>query len=365
MTGAASSTWVAMAMLAVATAPAWSQEPVGSVGCVECAVEVGAVTVYGAFSDTVGLASLPRAVVRPDGAALFVSDVASASGALVYGSTGDLQGVLGRAGDGPGEMRQALRIAQGDSLTVIQAVDREVHVFGLGGDFKRVVRGVPMSVRNLKVSGDSALVVVSGSRRPAAAPGRIVHLYDAVTGAHRGAVGPDVELDPRRAPAIVDVAVGRDGLWLLQPPDQISQWLPAGMVRSFRWSADWLAEVDASYRGTPLAEAVVEMQGWEDRQRERFWILTLINQGGGREDLLADAQPGGALLPDAFSPTVLHRTFDTVVSVLDLETGAVLAHRLFDEAAVQFLDDGRLLVARDDPTGYLWAEAWELRLEGR
>lgn len=76
------------------------------------------------------------------------------------------------------------------------------------------------------------------------------------------------------------------------------------------------------------------------------------------------SEPGAAPLPsDRFSPSRLRGVINTIISVVDLDDGSVLAHLELDGVASHFLTDGRVLMPREDAVRYQWIDVVELELQ--
>jgi hypothetical protein len=103
------------------------------------------------------------------------------------------------------------------------------------------------------------------------------------------------------------------------------------------------------------------MELWEDPESGLLWVMTLVAQPGAGP-AFPEVQPGAPLPTDFFSPERLREVFNTLISVVDLGDGSVLAHLELDLATSYFLDDGRLLVARENASGFQWAEIVRLGL---
>lgn len=219
---------------------------------------------------------LPDSFARPDGVAvsdeaIFVSDIATQH-VLRLNAEGVLQGMYGRAGSGPGELRNPAGIAVNDSLlAVVDLGNGRISLFARRtGRFIRVVP-LPYVVMSVGVLPDGQLVLPSPSdscafaildrsgsitlagRRPALPPG-VTPIFPRYTFAARS----DLILTSGDTVLIADVATGSltaysvDGALLKQ------YWIPSNVRSDIRLSIERAAQALGNrVVFTPMFDALV------------------------------------------------------------------------------------------------------------
>lgn len=338
----------------------------GQSTCATCEIVITARNAYGLRSDSIGLVG-PLYAATWGGEVYIVSDFLPTAGVLVYGADGSLSRTLGRSGRGPGEFQKAVRIAVARDEMFVQDRSGILQVFAPDGSFLRILRGIPPSLTNIAIAGDSTLVVIASNSRPPGGADRPVHMYHTKAGKLIGSAGPKRDLRPGQKPSVTHVAAGSDGsVWAIQPPGEITRWSTDGtLLTKLRWSPTWLAHVDRSFSGiTPDEQSLFGRDVWQDPETGLLWVLTEFADPRVEEPF-PELAPGAPMPDDYFSPARLNRIITTIVSVVDPVRGAVLAHVRIPGAADQFADDGRLVLLQEDEDGHQWVELIQMELVRR
>jgi hypothetical protein len=335
----------------------------GRPSCAQCRIAVTSRMALGSRSDAEILAGMARVVVGNEGRYYAVSDLLAASGVFIYGPRGRFEEMLGQIGEGPGEFDRAWRIAATASGNVyVHDLRGVLHIFGPDRRFKRLVRGPGLPVADPIAIGDTIVALITGGSRPRAVPDREVVLYDTRSGTLIGGVGPSTELRPgstRNVRAIAPAA--ESSLWLVQPGAQsIERWpLKGNHSLALTWSDDWARFVD----GAPAESGARLGRVWEDAAGRLLWVLSRF-QDPEYEDLTAQLAPGQPYPSGYYDPAEMDDRYDTIISVIDLTNGAVVAHQRLDEYGYQFLENGRLVLMREADDGYQSVEIATLELQG-
>jgi hypothetical protein len=352
-----------LALLVHEAALAQTRTVTGAPACDSCRIQLDRTVRIGERSDSVGIAGLPRVALGARGNFYVISDLLPTAGALVYDSAGRHQGTLGREGSGPGELRQAVRIATNSPGQVfLQDPYGTVHVFGPDGHFMQSLPGIAPALTNMAVIGDSMLALPTRSR-PRTAPDRPVQLYGTRSGRWLLGIGPREDLVGSTPPTIASVAASASGaVWIVRVPDEIQLWsLNGSRLATLSWSRDWLRF--AGVARLPPENAYVLHDVWEDPANGLLWVVSVFDD----PDAANDPPPGRAGQPiprGALDPSRLNAAKNSVVSVLDPRSGRIVAHLRLDEAIYEFLRDGRIVTMRENADGHQELVILSLRLIG-
>lgn len=337
----------------------------GVPSCGTCEVRVRSRVILGSRSDSVGIAGLSNVAAGGSGEFYVVSPFMPTAGALTYDSAGVLLGTLGRSGNGPGELSQAMKVAttrSGDIL--IQDLRGAIHVFDPAGHFQRVVRGIPSSPADITAVGDSLVAVPEVLRQAEGSYRHEIRVYELHSGRFVVALGDGITTSP----GITDVATARSlsEVWLVDSPMEFSLWSLDGRHQStLKWDPGWARHLGGVFAKSESAEPLTRARSlWQDSATGLLWVATVL-QDPSKPDPFRPVEPGSPLPRDYFSPARLAASFDAIISVLDPSTGEVIVHQrlsLPNSVAQAFLDDGRLTAIHEDADGYMSVQILTLRL---
>ena len=308
----------------------------------DCRIELERIT---RISDADDPGILPPEIVwlQETEAGTFVSASLDRTQIAEFGPDGLLVGVIGRAGQGPGEFGEVVTPipGPGDTLFAPDLVQGRITMFGpdrsLAGTF-------PMPFRPALVMPDGSFLVAEqiGRREMIGYPMHVVDREGRVV----RSFGTD---EPQYRPDLDDILTrnvtpGQDGkVWAMVPARYIlERWDPSTgeLLQSTRIRSDWFRESLESYtddetvRPPPLVDGL-----WEDGDGF-VWIIV--------QDADADWEPPpGANEHRLFDPQEYNRTYDSVIEVVDPGTGRVLASRRFDEMLL-YRPPSRILVSPVD-----------------
>jgi len=291
----------------------------GDLDCRECRIDLARVVTLGDSTDTSSV--LPNAAGREcmvgklSTGEYVLSGVAGGGFLNVYSAAGKLVRTIGRKGGGPGEFRSPLRVAvaTGDSLYVLDDANSRIQVVSAAGTYARVFP-TRDRYRSFTLLPDDRLLLF---RLPKSRNDRLFHGFDR-EGREVMAFGapqqPDSALDLEnwlvsRAP--------RDRFWTAsiwsyelrrwRGPDSLdltvirkAEWFPSPSVHS--------ADVYVKVPPPPLL-----LHAWEDDQG-RLWTYIAVADPNWR--------PGMGM---RVTPEWQEKTFDTIIEVIDLGSGRLLA----------------------------------------
>ena len=174
------------------------------------------------------LAGEPRELVRDSGGRYYMTEWRGGERVLVFSPAGRFDSELGRAGDGPGEFRNAtgLAVDAGDSLWVVDRAARRTSVFTPAGIYARSFRTpgawtIEIMPNGAKVFGGAFVLAGLTVRRVAVL---------APMGTELRTIGPPTEVLPGVPSSGVRLASRRrGGVWRSDPRAyRVSAWTLAG-----------------------------------------------------------------------------------------------------------------------------------------
>lgn len=338
----------------------------GEPSCETCEIRIVDRVALGSIDDEVSPSGSVRVVLGRNDGFYLISDNLPLPGVMSYAPSGEFRGILGREGEGPGEMGRSWRLGStpDGSLYVYDVLQAAVHVFGAEGDWQRTVRPVVSPLHGPVPLGDSILAIVPGSVRPPEVPDREVVLYHSHTGEILGGVGPVGPFVSGQPTSVSAVADGGDGtIWLARGgAEVIERWTASSQeAGALRWEEGWVRYARPDGRTAVFLGAHL----WQDTENGLLWVVSNSPDPSYVAPPPSGLEPGQPLPVGYMDPASLNARHSPIVSVVDPERGQVLAHRMMDRYVHSVLGDGRLVVVNESETGYQWAEVLTLQLSGR
>lgn len=283
-------------------------------------------------------------------------------------ATGVLIRRLTRQGSGPGEMRgpRSFRRMAGDSLFVYDDRQRRYTVFSPGS--YRYVRSGPVQGlwAGSVIPTTDGRILVAATVASREAVGFPMHLYRPA-GEHVASFGSTgrsavrgTDGDDRAAEVAAD---GQFWAISLRGPTIIERYTADGKPRQvipFSREAE-LPSVQVPGPQT-LRLAIVSMDD------KHLWILSAIADVNWRRGVLNDpsarASPGSRAMRGEIRIGSYSRFFDSVVDVVDVRTGVIVARRRSDAFITHILPGGYVVAHTESPDGepVIRVEKWVLRL---
>jgi hypothetical protein len=334
---------VALLLLGVSPAvdPLQGQEPklLVEAGVVREIRAVGS-TVLGSADDPFNLSSaFPMVHRRLDGGYVVLSLHYELSSLALFDEKGRFTGELGGQGDGPGEHRRLVAFAAHalDSVVTVDASGR-FNVFGPGGNFVRSGRmsPIPWLVRWLK---DGRMIAAADSHQPSSA-GVPLHLMspDGTLIASFGS-RPDEVMDlgssssQRRRIPIASGSGPEMRVYSVGPMTyRIDSWSPDG----------------------ELQDSWVRRNEWFPVSPGKAAVITGVHEGSPGELWVAFAVADPRRFPEPegrFSIGQMNRIVDTLVEVVHLSAGRILARGRVAGRAAGFSSAGELVTLEEDEIG--------------
>lgn len=287
---------------------------------------------------------------------------AAGHGALAfYDSTGRLRAIRGPKGRGPGEFQTitSAAVGPGDSLYVSDLYNGVLSIFSPRDH--RFVRALPGSSSNLVFRGTSIGRLASPmvSRQREGGIQTFGHRRYAWGDTVAEPIGSGIPFD--RAGAATAAPDG--GVWIADRRTYAMTLFDGTReVRTVRRDVDWFPRDTSPItapawvgKGRPF---IADMNVGDDG---RLWVLIKRKNPNYSDTTRYQPRP---MSPLGFPP--LEQIFETVLEVLDPETGELIDSRVLPGNMIRFIAPGRLFQKTDvDSTGALMLRIWDARLKPR
>lgn len=238
---------------------------------------------------------------------------------FVYDHEGAMTRRIGRRGQGPGELSGSLKLAvgQGDTLFVLDNDQARLSVFESSGDFVRSFPA-PNRVRSFVLLNDGNLLF---HRTPSGPEDALFHLTNS-DGSRSQQFG-DVAQDLPELDGQVIASADPHGFWTasIWRYELLRHKSPSSLEQKVTRRVDWFPSGGKYVDGMPFSipSPPVLKQLWDDGAG-RIWVYSLVPD--------ASWKPNIPLTPNYEWARL---NFDTVIEVIDLGTGKVLAFGRYDE----------------------------------
>jgi hypothetical protein len=331
-----------------------------------CEIVLSRLVRLGAPDDTIAI--LPNSLAARDSRGRFyVTPILPEGSVAVFGADGRFARTIGRRGGGPGELSRTryVAIGDGDSLLVYDSRQR-LSLFAPDATF----------ARSRAMAGG-----VSAFRMAAVQGGKVV--LNNYSPAHRSLVVVDRDFSGTaefgksiagsRAPEPDELQVrlaaldsGRFAAAQQSYRYLIQVWDTAGrLVRQFARDPDWFRRwTPEDLRTYGLGTARPYIVGLlADIPQRRLWLVARIPDRRWQDPPPIPASERGRERPIAPVPlTSLSRVYDTIVEVLDMDSGRVLITQRFDDVFAAFMGGGLLYRVEEDPDGLAFIEVWRTEI---
>jgi hypothetical protein len=343
----------------VAHNPLWAQRsltvstrPV----CAACEIRLDSIAVLGRIGDAETLMGNSR-VVRNASGRYYVGPTYSPGNVAVYDARGAFVQAIGHQGAGPGEVTSVeyLAVGHGDTLGVFGSDNMVL----FSPDF-RVIRDIRFNAAPraaIVLPGGSTLIHAYYFDRESF--GHPFHVFDAngtrrrSFGAETGVVrGADLATQTRwLAPAAAGVWTARPNRYEIELRDTTGT-VRLRLSRQPEWFEPWEAYPSgAPYQVRPPSQIVAIRED----EFQRLWVLAYVASA----DWQPSSQAGREL---RVTPRTQDQLFDTVLDVIDVQDGNVLASRTLPVAAAGFAGPNALYVHEETADGLVVVRVYQLTL---
>lgn len=345
-----------------------------TVSCPDCRIVLDSVVVLdGRRAEHVGE---PVALAHMSDGRVLLSPQFDMSLVAVFDQRGRFLGRLGRKGEGPGEFMGVgqIRVGRGDTVRIYDHWNPRVTVFSpeleLVGT-RKMTLPVGGGTNGLVELPDGRLV----TQRPFAIPeyaGFPVHLMSAdgkiLLSFGSEEENPGYRLGQERLMWHTIASASDDRVWVAPTTRySIGLWdLSGRMLAKLDRAPSWFPPhpdspfgIDYDNPNSPPHPGIIGL--WQDSEG-RLWTLTYVADEHYQEALGPVQGIGGELR----AVTNEQRYSDTMVEVLDPQSGELIASRRIDASLNMFAaisKTGRVAAYREDERGFPYVDVWDLRLE--
>lgn len=289
--------------------------------CPTCTIELREIALLGSETDPSSFrpnaAGLGCMVGVTEGGDFLVSGMLEPGRIYRYGPNGTLLRRIGRQGEGPGEFGPQIRLWMlgNDSVLVQDDALRRVSVMSQEGEF---ARSFPSPGRDgFAVVDENSLVYFTRALQPGDPVFARITLDGTGLVQFEPTHHPEPDIDTRMVFPAREGGFWSAGVWRYELHLRDTN---GAIVRSVRREAPWFPPdgtfSDEVYVSEPPPPFFNHL--WEAPEGQ-LWTYSLVPD--------PDWEPGLGLRPD---PEWYRRTFDTVIEVLDLADGAVVARTRYD-----------------------------------
>ena len=329
---------------------------VGESDCSECRIELADIVTLGDTTDTTSV--LPNAagrecmVGRLSTGEYVLSGIVGGGFLNVYSDMGKVVRTIGRKGAGPGEFRSGLRVAvgSGDSLYVVDDGNARIQVVSAAGEYARVFP-TKDRYRSFTLLPDDRLLLF---RSPSSRENTLYHGFDR-DGREVISFGapqqPDSALELENG--LVSTAP-RGRFWTASHWSyDLQRWSgPDTLDLTVTRKVDWFpspslfsADVYVNIPPPPML-----LHAWEDNSG-KLWTYTAVADPSWK--------PGMGM---RVTPEWQEKTFDTVIEVIDLGTGRLLATHRYPSRLAPLCSSPLMYTVVELPDGDLRVKVIEPRL---
>jgi len=276
---------------------------------------------------------------------------------LAYDSEGRFVRVIGAPGNGPGEFESAEILVPGAS-GALYVVDRRIGRISSFDAQWQFVRSAPVPHGAFAaIRANDGTIILNADVHDAKRFGLLFHAFDEIGnyllsfGGERSAVLPGITTAQTRRLA----AAREGGIWSAAIRGQyvLDHWGVDGThLGSMKRDTEWFRYTTASRPlftndKTPPAPQVFSIL--EDDEA-RIWVLLRVADPEWRTAITWSTRPGDE---QGRRPIISNRdrAFDTIIEVIDRDSGALVASQRFDEAWLKFVSANRVLAAPEDENG--------------
>lgn len=360
-------TWWLVLSASWAHATAQERVVVSDAPACDCHLEVELVTTLQDLDGRAGL-SRPLVVERAGDARYLVVPTTRQGALLEFDESGAFRRTIGRPGQGPGEFGVilAIRPGAGDSTLVMDAGNRRLAILDAALNVARTAR-LPVIGGWFGAVGEGGLLVLSGIPGRTAESLDRVFLLDSSLSIERSFMpAPARGLDTRIESLRRRLAVAKSGVVAVSHWSRyaIEVWRADGthektLVREVDWfPADEVGRDGSSGPISPVQEAPrIDEDG-------RLWTVTHVRDEDWEESF-GPARTRAGRSATGLSKANRDDLYDSVIEVVDLESGRLIASRRVDAHVAFISNAGHAASYREDRIGYPFVDVWRFEVVER
>lgn len=315
--------------------------------CRDC-ITFDTVAVLGGDYESDNLLSASAYVTRWPSGRTFAADLGAGDPRiLVYTSDGRLESVFGRAGEGPGEYWNPMPIVElpGGRVAVFDDRNARLSILEADGTFLNSAH-FPHDIQLVHPLSDSILLANGTVRTPEriGIPFHLVH----IDGTILRSFGPEASLLPgAEEPGYRYISIIDERRFLSTAmsgrPYRIELWDGRSVRTVWTRATEWFPEEGPPGGSREIRPRVAGLH----RDGSRLWTIVTVP-----DPAYTPAPPGTRVVVDS---QYRDSRWDTVVELIDLSLGEVVASQRFDQHILRLLWDGTALRLGTDDLGVpLW-----------
>ena len=337
--------------------------------CTSCRIEFEHVARIGSLDgpDAIGQ---PQGVVRDSRGRLYLMQSPGSYEIVVFDSTGDFLRTIGNQGEGPGEFKRvtAMWVAPGDTLHVMDPGNRRHTV--LAPDYS-LVRSQQLEARwffNRVVFFEGGEIAVNANLPTSLGAGFPLHLIDR-RGRVRLSFGSEDQLYiyPGQEDEFSQMSrslslAAQEGMFWSAPFNRyvLELWDTTGRLhRRYTRNVDWFEPWDHQPGITEDGPGNPQLQDIHEDRLGRLWVMVRVGDRRWRRSVEPYISEGRKF----FRPTRFEGVWDTVVEVIQPESGRLIASGRSEAPLFQFLDDSHAWGMHITEEGVPQIDVWRVRLQ--
>ncbi|TVP43049.1 MAG: 6-bladed beta-propeller [Gemmatimonadales bacterium] len=340
--------------------PAGAQERVLRECEAPCLIRAERVITFGEKTGP-GYVGTPIGVVERSDGTWVLADREDQNRLKVFGADGSFLRSVGRAGDGPGEFRTInhLGLLDGDTIEVYDLGGLRIQRFGPRFEPGSITRVPEFHAASMARTTDGRRVVNAVVALPSGI-GLPLHLLseDGQILASFGSEPPieDLRASHRRHFSLTP----RETAWATPHTEyRLEEWSWEGRrLRTLVRNAPWLTR-DGDLLLSPDGVPNPWVRAIREDREGRLWVVALVPGTDWESGVGPQEQFTGEVLTGINN---MERAFDTIIEVIDPDSGRILGSQRLSMPVQGFVDDGRVYAVEITPIGDYRISVWELKL---
>lgn len=321
--------------------------------CSSCGLSFELAASLGDLEDGFSPAERPQSVVHDARGRFLLIAGFPAAHILVYGPGGDLEEIWGGEGEGPGEygaIRQ-LRLFAPDTIAVWDTSHRRLTRLSSSGEVLGTQR-IDLGVRKFTRAAGNVVVVAGEVQTPG---GAVLPLHIVGADGTYESLGEPVPANRERPSSTQrHLAAAGDGVWAVRPDEyRLERWnldgtIEAILERDADWFPDREIEGAVSFREVPPVPFLVDLH--VDPQGQ-IWTMSRVAAANWSPSASVGAMASWG------------RYFDTIVEVIDPNTGELRGAGRLPGYGHSFTNDGLVITHREGPFDLLVVDVWRVSID--
>ncbi len=328
----------------------------GAPSCGTCTIELTKIATIGKADDPVLLLNYSEVERGPRNSLIVVNSIGNSPSVLVFDSAGRYLRQIGRTGEGPGEFSGwawYLGMGPGDSLYFRDRGNR-YHVFSPSFDFGRQINYSDFNVYPLLALPNGSFVVRTYPRRgqPYTHPAQLISPEGALIRAFGFITPEESDVTPPLSGRFYALNRARDRILVARRNQyDIQRFTLNGerdlilKVENSPWMIPWLQDPTSPF---------TEVDDLRDAGQGRIWVIGRTPAVGAARFTRANTASWGIRREE---------TLSTVIEIIDVERGTLIASRKFEREMYFFVDHDHVVRQKQDAAGIISFDLFRIALK--